>query len=268
MSKTYINNNIACSRTADGHLFPETLMSKDHYLHAPLFTIREYLMSTKFYFKETTKYHKWYNNLIKKAEERQMIEGYKEKHHIKPKCMKGENILRNRIDLTGREHFVAHQILVKMFPKNKGLIYALYCMCHWKNDSMIRNNRKYEWVRKKFCMMLSKNRKGSKHPFYGRKHTKETKERISNALKNRVLSEETLKRMSESHIGEKHNFYGKRHSKETIRKMSLVKKGKKLSKETKEKISKAHKGKKVSEETKKKIAQKLKGNKNAKKVEK
>lgn len=41
--------------------------------------------------------------------------GYSEKHHIVPRCFGGTNQKTNLIKLTGRDHFVCHQLLVEMF---------------------------------------------------------------------------------------------------------------------------------------------------------
>jgi len=74
--------------------------------------------------------------------------------------------------------------------------------------------------------------------------SKETKIKMSDALKGKSLSEEHKRKMSEAKKGEKHNFYGKCHSEETKRKMSEAKKGKSISEETKRKLSEIMKGKK------------------------
>jgi hypothetical protein len=55
-------------------------------------------------------------------------------------------------------------------------------------------------------------KRGEECPWYGRKHTEETKNKISKSL-----------------TGENHNFYGKRHKEETKQKMSENKKGEKNS---------------------------------------
>lgn len=61
-------------------------------------------------------------------------------------------------------------------------------------------------------LFLSENFKGEKNPFYNKKHTKESLEKLSNSLKNRevwnkgkkgIYSEEVLKKMSESSKGKK-----------------------------------------------------------------
>ena len=83
----------------------------------------------------------------------------------------------------------------------------------------------------------------------GRQHTKESKRKISEALKGKTfteehkqkiseackgrnkgipLKEETRKKISEACKGEKNGFYGKKHSEETRKKISLARAGKKL----------------------------------------
>ena len=74
---------------------------------------------------------------------------------------------------------------------------------------------------------------GTNNPFYGRKHSEETKKKIGKVHKGKKLSEETKKKLSEAH------------------------KGKKLSEETRNKMSKAQTGKKHSEETRKKMSEKV-----------
>jgi hypothetical protein len=50
-----------------------------------------------------SKYSKWYSNLI-----------HKEKHHIIPRSFGGDNIKSNVVQLTAREHYIAHALLWKM----------------------------------------------------------------------------------------------------------------------------------------------------------
>ena len=60
-------------------------------------------------------YKKIYNALIERAQNR-IIDGYAEKHHIIPRCMNGTDDKENIVELTPEEHFVAHQLLVKILP--------------------------------------------------------------------------------------------------------------------------------------------------------
>ena len=61
------------------------------------------------------KYFNWYESIIERAKDRE-IEGYKERHHIIPKCMGGDDSKGNLVCLTPEEHYVCHQILIKMYP--------------------------------------------------------------------------------------------------------------------------------------------------------
>lgn len=62
----------------------------------------------------------------------------------------GTNDKDNLVDLTPEEHYVAHQLLVKIYPGNQGLIRAVHCMSSssYKNP---RNNKSYGWIRRKFA---------------------------------------------------------------------------------------------------------------------
>jgi len=60
------------------------------------------------------KYARWYSALMEKARTRVVHEGYKEKHHVVPKSIGGDDDPTNFVVLTAREHFVAHAMLVRM----------------------------------------------------------------------------------------------------------------------------------------------------------
>jgi hypothetical protein len=103
----------------------------------------------------------------------------------------------------------------------------------------------------------------------GQIHTEESRRKMSEARKGKILSEEhkrkisiahsntseeTRKKLSEANIG--------RHpSEESRRKMSIAQKAKILTEETKRKISESTRGKVFSEETRKKLSIALIGNK-------
>lgn len=74
---------------------------------------------------------------------------------------------------------------------------------------------------------------GAKNPFFGKRHSQETKEKMSQAKTIQYLgagnpffgkkhSLESLKKMSECKSGEKHNNFGKKHSPETRMKLSIA----------------------------------------------
>ncbi len=99
-----------------------------------------------------------------------------EKHHIIPLCMKGKNNFKNVVTLTPEEHFIAHQLLVKIYPKEFKLVYALHMMAE---QSYRRNNKEYGWIKKKH----SEINKGENHPFHGKQHSKESRNSQSRKMK-------------------------------------------------------------------------------------
>ena len=115
-------------------------------------------------------YKKHYNLLVERAKTR-VIEGYTEKHHIIPKCMGGTDDASNLVKLTAEEHYVAHLLLVKMYPNKGKLIYAANMMtvdAHGGRSS----NKRYKWVKEKWIEQLRKDATG-------RKASDETRAKIS-----------------------------------------------------------------------------------------
>lgn len=97
-------------------------------------------------------YQRIYDNLINRSYTR-TLDDYTEVHHIIPKCMGGSDDKSNLAILTPEEHYVAHQILVKIYPKHKGLIHACKMMSMKTHGK--RNNKLYGWIRRKCTKYLS-----------------------------------------------------------------------------------------------------------------
>jgi hypothetical protein len=57
-----------------------------------------------------------------------IVDCYTEKHHIVPRCLGGPNTTENIVRLTGREHVMAHKLLVRMYPGNLKLWTAVMLM--------------------------------------------------------------------------------------------------------------------------------------------
>jgi len=93
-------------------------------------------------------YKKIYESIISRARGR-VIEGYKEKHHIVPKCLGGGNEQDNLVDLTPEEHYVCHQLLVKLHPDNIKILYAAHAMS-MSGSAKKRTNKMYAWLKHKF----------------------------------------------------------------------------------------------------------------------
>jgi len=83
-------------------------------------------------------YQKIYDQIIDRAKQRK-LEGYKEKHHIIPKCLGGSNKKENLVELTAREHFICHWLLCRNYPENRGLAKAFNLMCQGKNIKQQRH---------------------------------------------------------------------------------------------------------------------------------
>lgn len=76
-----------------------------------------------------------YINLIKSRDVNRELE-YSENHHILPKSLFPEHKDNsdNIIALTAKEHYLAHRILLRVFPKSIEMFYAFWCMCNgWQN---------------------------------------------------------------------------------------------------------------------------------------
>ena len=113
-------------------------------------------------------YELQYEKLINRAKDRK-INGYTERHHIIPKCMNGTDEKDNLVDLTAREHFIAHLLLLKIYPKQYGLIKAVMMMTvgnsiQKEHRSM---NRMYSWLKEKHSNEMSRLQNGNKNSQYG-----------------------------------------------------------------------------------------------------
>lgn len=106
-------------------------------------------------------YRKIYDKLIGRAKAR-VIEGYVEVHHIVPRCMNGTNETDNLVELTPEEHYLAHQLLVKMYPDHGGLVKAASMM-----GSIRSSNKIYGWVRRKLSLVMKDSQAGEKNSNYG-----------------------------------------------------------------------------------------------------
>ena len=151
----------------------------------------------------------------------------KHRHHIVPRYMGGGDEPSNIIELTVEEHAEAHKKLWEEYGNIEDY-------CAWKGLSEQIGREEI------FRLLMDPT---------GRKHTEETKRKISESNKGKVKHTDKSKEL-----------------------ISSSRKGKKLSPEHKAKISAAMKnnknmnGKRMSDETKKKLSEKMKGNNNAKKA--
>lgn len=187
------------------------------------------------------KYTKWYTNIILKAKAREnKDDGYRERHHIIPKCFYLKNRSKqsrnghllgncddhsNIVSLTAREHFVIHWLLTKMVPiRSKywfSLNYALSSFSMSRNEDRSFTSRQYQICRE----ALAAARKGS----ITSDHTKHL---ISQKAKDRCSDPAYRKKISQGQLSRGPV------TDETKRRMSLASKGKNKSKSHSENISK------------------------------
>ena len=144
------------------------------------------------------KYSTWYYNIINKSKNR-LLTGYKEKHHILPRCLGGKDNKDNLVELTAREHFIVHMLLCK-FTKGeskRSMLYAFKCMCYYKKDGRdykinsriaqkLRSELKFS---KEHKIKMSEVKKGKPSNRKGKKASDKTKLRIKKALSGKKHSQ-------------------------------------------------------------------------------
>jgi hypothetical protein len=190
-------------------------------------------------------YKKIYESIIQRASVRQ-LDVYTERHHIIPKCMGGTNDKNNLVDLTAREHFISHLLLVEIYPNEPKLVYAIWMMANVKSTPNYTRDYK---VSSRLYETLKKLKSSVGQP-------EETKQKISDSLLGRmpnkgsfskgdipwnkgvVCDNETKKKISESNkkscIANETSFKeghtpwnkGTKYTEERRKEMSLVNKGK------------------------------------------
>lgn len=120
-------------------------------------------------------YQKIYDNIIstavsanrKKLKRNSQNYVYYEKHHINPRCLGGTDAKSNLVLLTAKEHYIAHQLLVKIYPKNRKLILAAYRMTHTSLGQK-RTNSFYSWLKVRLAELQSVRMQGKNNPMFGK----------------------------------------------------------------------------------------------------
>jgi hypothetical protein len=155
-------------------------------------------------------YKKIYESIIDRAKIR-VLNCYKEKHHIIPKCLGGGNHKTNIVELTAKEHFICHLLLCEIYPKENSLKSARWAMTCLRSRN---HNRKYNVSASQYDRIKNE----MAYLKTGVKRSDDIKDRISKKMSGRVLSDEQKKKISESMLG-------KKKSDEWKLKQSKVKKG-------------------------------------------
>lgn len=145
-----------------------------------------------------------YDKLINNAKKRINPSNiYIEIHHIIPQSVGGTNNISNLVELTLREHYFAHELLVRIYPESNELKYALWMMtvttksaienhrCHrgrrisdlYKYDKEITIScNQYEYAKEQYILGKSTKR-----------YSKEEKERVSKGTVKGMMSENAIR---------------------------------------------------------------------------
>ena len=154
-------------------------------------------------------YLRAYSEIILRSQIRGKPEGYSERHHIIPKSLGGSDNESNLTWLTGREHFIAHCLLARVYG---GLQWASV-ICMKGSNNIYMNARLYERARKEYANIRkgvkrpehSERMKGENHPLYGKKRPKYSKNQTGS--NNHMFGR----------IKEKHFYYGKKRPDQSVK---------------------------------------------------
>jgi hypothetical protein len=171
-------------------------------------------------------YERHYDLLIERARGRVLENVYVEKHHVVPSCLGGSDGADNIVNLLPEEHYLAHQLLVKMYPQESKLYYAALMMTV-SNERIHRNNKTYSWIRRK----VSENRRIRQT---GLKHSESSKQLRSAKLKGKPLSDSTKQKLIDAWVRRRSE---KPMTEDTKQKLKVASTGKTHSVETKMKLS-------------------------------
>ena len=183
------------------------------------------------------KYTKIYYQIIEMASQSDYTGIYTEKHHIIPRALGGNNNAENLIVLTARQHFICHRLLPKMtqgISKRKMTFALNQMLCsnkyqkrvvtsavyahikeefnkinhfnnpEWQRNNAIKNKGKTATEEARQNMRKgweARRKKGLGNPGIGRKHSEETRKKISENRKGKCA-------------GKENSFYGKTHTDE------------------------------------------------------
>lgn len=179
-------------------------------------------------------YQKIYDRLMARAVGR-LIDGYTESHHIVPRCMGGGDEPANLVRLTPEEHYLAHQLLVRIYPVERGLAFAMMSMC-WDRHGDRLNNKMFGWVRRRVAEAMRLQKTGVARPAWvieklrasnlGRAKPQEWRDNHSKALKGREHTPEHNAKVGRK--GRVSPMTGRTHSEETKAKMRAAATGRKM----------------------------------------
>lgn len=158
-------------------------------------------------------YKMHYDKLIETRRNLDRQNIYTEKHHIIPICMGGNNSKENIINLTAREHFLAHWLLWRIH-KNDKLANAFYAMTRKsENQKRLISYSSIGYAEAKEACAAATSRR-----FKGVPKSEEQRKKMSESAKGKLKSKDHRNNLSKALIG-------KKLSKERVEKMRINSKG-------------------------------------------
>ena len=154
------------------------------------------------------KYTRWYNSIIENSRTR-TLDCYKERHHVIPRSLGGTDEKHNLVDLTAREHFVCHWLLVKMYTgqAQHKMVYALNGMKRNSKDNeryeTAITSRVYEKLKIEFGRVHSATMKGRKAHNKGKSMSEEQKKKLSIQMTGRKVAPDVVARRAATQTGQK-----------------------------------------------------------------
>ena len=177
--------------------------------------------------KEVLNYH-YYNRYIKFIKSRYSRtipeNSYTEIHHILPKCYGGTDSKSNLIELTAREHFIAHWLLWKFADKSMQRAFHMISHVSTKvqqerykiKSSKVYSNLKeaisnnHNWKSNPDHPNDKRDMSGKNNGMYKKKHSEKSKKLMSIGHKGKIISEESKIKMSENSRGSLNPMFGKK----------------------------------------------------------
>lgn len=217
--------------------------------------------------KHMNKYTQWYTNITYRAKNRH-LDSYTESHHIVPRSLGGSDETDNLVNLTAREHFVCHWLLVKMTTGQDyhKMLNALRMMRAEKQGQQRYTTkitaRVYESIKQEYAELQSKQFTGTGNGMFGKHHTQENKDKIRQKNLGKRLTPKQIEKLKKAITGKKKPPITDEHR----AKLSTAQSGKnnprygiEVSEKTRTKISEKARGRKQSAETIKKKADAIRG---------
>ena len=205
-------------------------------------------------------YQKVYDQIVQRAT-KERIERlclrktgeYFEGHHIIPKCLGGGNTKVNIAQLTAREHFICHWLLIRIYPDNTKLSFAFWNMCNGRSNKLhqrhIPSSRQYEEIKCIIAKNVSKQFKGRTGIVVSLETRNKMSKSANKGVKRVPRTQEVKDKISKSNTGKKRSIKTK--NKISAGKLGIPKKH--ITEEARQNMSNAQKGRICSSKTKEKL---------------